>query len=74
MPLRAEWARTNLGVDQLWWRYIGIGGAMSIEHMVAALDGADMSRWEHDHLAQVMNEYWMDHDGDHPVAYSDEVD
>jgi hypothetical protein len=73
MPLRAGLAHSDLDVDQLWWRYIELGGSMSIDRMITTLQGVDSSVWEHDHLAQAINESFVDQGGDHPVAYSNEV-
>jgi hypothetical protein len=47
---------------------------MRIDHMITALHEADLSRWEYDHLAQALNEGFVDQGRDHPVAYSDELD
>jgi hypothetical protein len=72
--LRAGLAHSDLCIEQLWWRYISLGGSMPIDRMIAMLHGADLSCWEHDHLAQALNESFVEQGGDHPVAYSDELD
>jgi hypothetical protein len=74
VPLRAGLAHSDLDIDQLWWRYISLGGSMRLDDMVTALHEADLSRWEYDHLAHALNEGFVDQGGDHPVAYSNELE
>jgi hypothetical protein len=65
----------DLGMDDLWLRYVGMGGDLPL----AGLDGffgglSDLAEHDYDRLVQVVNEIFMDRDEDHPVPYSDEID
>jgi hypothetical protein len=73
LPLRAGLAQSDLSIEQLWYRYIAVGGTLPAGELDAALHGPDLSTGEFDRIAQALNDYFVDHGGDHPVAYSDEV-
>jgi hypothetical protein len=56
--------------DELWLRQLGIGGdagRLEVEAYVLGLLTADA--FQHDVLAQALNEYFIEHDWDHPVGY-----
>lgn len=73
-PLRAGLAQSELSVDDVWVRYVGMGGTLSRTGLEAVLSGEPVAAGQYDVIAQVLNEYFLDHGGDHPVAYADEID
>ena len=71
-----EAARDMLGlsVPQLWLDYFGLGGRLLPAAIGAALAGdVDLGDYDHDLLAQALNEHFIDAGQNHPVAYADEL-
>jgi hypothetical protein len=71
LTLAEGMTRSGMTVDQLWLRYLGVGGdagEMEVEAYLLGLLRVDP--FEHDLIAQALNEYFIDHGGNHPVAYS----
>jgi hypothetical protein len=65
-------ATSGMSVDEVWLRQISVGGAAaSIEVEAYLLGLLQPSRYQHDVLAQAINEHFIALGGDHPVAYSD---
>jgi hypothetical protein len=60
-----------LTVDELWIRYLGLGGSSTVEELKTYLDGTvDPVPHEHDLLAQALNERFKEMDLDWPIAYA----
>jgi hypothetical protein len=61
-----------LSRDDLWISYMGVGGAIGFDDFVHYLaDGGQLSRLEHNVLAQTLNERFGDLGLNHPVPYRD---
>jgi hypothetical protein len=73
-PLRAGLAHSELPVRELWLHYVGMGGTLTAAELEAVLHGEPVEPREYDVIAQVLNEWFSERGGDHPVAYADEVD
>lgn len=73
--LRAGLAMSDLQPDDLWMASIGLGGTMSAAEVEATLRGArEPTAYEHDILAQALNDYFTERGQDHPVPYSGDLD
>jgi hypothetical protein len=65
-------AASGMALDEVWLRQISVGGAAAQIEVEAYLLGLlNPSRYQHDVLAQAINEHFIALGGDHPVAYSD---
>jgi len=65
---------TDLQVQDLWGRYIALGGSHNRYDLARYISGeSHWSAQEHDLAARAMNEYCAAHGLDHPVSYSHEV-
>jgi hypothetical protein len=72
--LRTGLALSELDLHQLWVAHLGLGGTLSPTELRAALHGEHtLSAHEHDLVAQALNDYFIERDQDHPVAYSDDI-
>ncbi len=63
-------ARSGMAFDELWLRQLALGGdagRLEVEAYVLGLLVPD--RYQHDLLAQALNEWSIEHGGDHPVGY-----
>lgn len=61
-----------LTLEDLWVRYLGLGGAADIENFRRYLAGGpELGRGEHNTIAQALNERYLDAGADHPVPYLD---
>jgi hypothetical protein len=61
---------TGMDYDELWLRYLGVSGSagpFEVEAYVLGLLTPDA--YEHDLIAQAINEWFLDHGQDHPVDY-----
>lgn len=64
---------TGLDWPQLWTSYVALGGPRP-ERLAAALNGdRPITAYEHDVVAQAINEVFLEHGEDHPVPYSDQL-
>lgn len=66
-------AESRLSFRDLWLRQLAVGGTASeleVEAYVLGLLAPD--DYQHDLLAQAINEHFLDVGADHPVAYSDD--
>jgi hypothetical protein len=64
--------RSTWTVSDLWIAAMGIGGALRRGDVVDITTGdRHANREEHDVLASALNDYFTDHDEDHPVALWD---
>jgi hypothetical protein len=62
--------RSGLSPAELWIRYYAVGGdAAELEVEAYALDLLVPDDYEHNLIAQALNEYFLDRDEDHPVRY-----
>ena len=62
--------RTGMDFNELWLRQLALGGdagRLEVEAYVLGLLAPDP--YQHDLLAQALNEWSLDHGGDHPVGY-----
>lgn len=67
--LRHALQLTGWTLDELWIAATGIGGALSRGDVKAIAAGhRAASRSEHDVLAAALNDWFVDHQQDHPVA------
>jgi hypothetical protein len=74
MVLRAGLALSGISIPALWGSYLGVGGTMSLDHLVDTLRGTqEVSDHEHDMVAQALNDHLLDHGLNHPVPYADEL-
>ncbi|WP_028937014.1 hypothetical protein [Pseudonocardia spinosispora] len=73
LSLGDGFARTRISVEQLWTRQIGLGGNLTQDQLEAGLhDQRSLGTYDHDVLAQALNEQLMDQGYvNHPVSYSD---
>lgn len=63
---------SGMSLDELWLRQISVGGAAAeIEVEAYVLGLLRPSRYQHDVLAQAINEHFISRGHDHPVAYFD---
>lgn len=63
-----------LSMDDLWLRYISLGGLASASDMESFVTaGATPNSYEHDLLAQALNERFIELGRDMPVRYSREL-
>lgn len=61
---------TGMTIDELWLRQLTLGGnavPLEVEAYLLGLLTADP--YQHDLLAQALNEWSLEHGHDHPVAY-----
>lgn len=74
LSLRDGLDLSGLSFGQLWLLYASVGGAgdeLDIEAYVLGLLAPDS--YEHDVIAQALNEHFLNRGEDHPVAYSREA-
>jgi hypothetical protein len=65
----------GLSHGELWLRYFELGGMSTGLELEAFLYGVLLpSAHDHDVIAQAINERFVELGGDHPVAYSNDVD
>ncbi len=63
-----------LSMDDLWLRYISLGGNATLSEMAAFVtSAAPPSRHDHDLVAQALNECFLDMGRDMPVRYFHEL-
>ncbi len=61
----------GLSLDELWLRYFELGGMSTSVELEAHLYGALItSEHNHDLIAHVLNERFVELGGNHPVPYS----
>jgi hypothetical protein len=74
IALRTGLALSDIGIPALWGSYLGVGGTMSLDHLLDTLRGTqEVSDHEHDMVAQALNDHLLDQGLNHPVAYADEL-
>ena len=70
LDLQDGMAHTGMGFDELWLRQLALGGdsgRLEVEAYVLGLLIPDA--YQHDLLAQALNEWSIERGGDHPVSY-----
>jgi hypothetical protein len=61
---------TGMDYHQLWLEYVGISGAAGPFEIEAYVSGLlKPNAYEHDLIAQALNEWFMERGQDHPVDY-----
>ena len=68
--LQEGMGRTGLSSEELWLRQLALGGdagRLEVEAYVFGLLAPD--DYQHDLLAQALNEWSLERGGDHPVGY-----
>lgn len=64
--------RSGMTPAELWIRYYAVGGdAAELEVEAYALGLLSPDDYEHNLIAQALNEFFLDRDEDHPVHYRD---
>ncbi len=63
----------GVGVRDVWWRYVALGGRADLKLLTEIIHGAaECDNEEHDLIAQVLNEIFYDHGMDtFPVGYQE---
>jgi hypothetical protein len=66
------WDLSGLTLADLWLRYLGVGGTASPDRVAAYARGTMIpDSYQHNMIAQAINEYFTDQGEDHPVGYQD---
>lgn len=62
--------RSGMTWDNLWLRQLSVGGAIGeLEVEAYVLGVLEPDAYQHDLIAQAINEYFLENGQDHPVAY-----
>lgn len=70
LSLEAGMARSGMRFDELWLRQLGLGGNAGLLEVEAYVLGLlEIDRYQHDLLAQALNECFLERGENHPVAY-----
>ena len=74
MSLRAGLALSGMTYEQLWVSYIGLGGTLDRDQLQTSLEGkSPLGSYEHDMVAQALNDHFTERGLNHPVAYAREL-
>jgi hypothetical protein len=66
------WDLAGLTLAELWLAYVAIGGSASQAQVAAYARGLRCpDSYEHNLIAQAINEHFIDQGEDHPVSYQD---
>ena len=66
------WDLSGLTLADLWLRYLALGGTVSPEQLDAYVDGHPCpDSYQHNMIAQALNEHFCDLGQNHPVGYRD---
>ena len=66
------WDLSGLPLTQLWLCYLALGGTASPARVQAYARGlVPPDSYQHNLIAQAINDYFIDQGGDHPVSYQD---
>jgi len=67
-----SWDLSGLTLHELWLRYLALGGTASPARVEAFARGLlRPDSYQHNMIAQAINEYFIDRGEDHPVSYQD---
>jgi hypothetical protein len=70
--LSEGWDLSGLTLTELWLRYLDVGGTASPDRVAAYARGLlRPDSYQHNMIAQAINEYFIDQGEDHPVGYQD---
>lgn len=70
LSLEDGMVRSGMAYQELWLRQVGLGGeAGRLEVEAYVLGLLEVDPYQHDLLAQSLNEHFMELGEDHPVAY-----
>jgi hypothetical protein len=73
--LRAGLALGEMSLEQLWISYLEVGGTMSSAELIQTLQGRrEICDYEHDMLAQALNDHFVDLGLNYPVAYTADLE
>jgi hypothetical protein len=65
--------RSGMTPGELWMSYYSVGGdASELEVEAYALGLLEPDAYQHNLIAQAINESFLDHGQDHPVSYHDQ--
>jgi hypothetical protein len=71
LTLRDGMELSGMSWPELWTRYINLGGSASIAVLQGHVaDPVGLTGYEHDVIAQAINEHFTERGEDHPVAYT----
>jgi hypothetical protein len=74
MALRSGLAMSELRPRRLWQDSLALGGSLSQAELESVLRGKEnVSDYEHDLIAQALNDHFTDRGQNHPVPYSDDL-
>jgi hypothetical protein len=66
------WDLSGLTLSGLWLRYLALGGTASPARVAAYTRGVvSPGTYQHNMIAQALNDHFTDQGGDHPVGYQD---
>ena len=66
------WDLSGLTLIELWLRYLALGGTASPDRVEAYARGQlRPDSYQHNMIAQAINEHFTDRGEDHPVSYQD---
>ncbi len=66
------WDLSGLTLTQLWLRYLALGGTASPAQLEAYARGRlRPDTYQHNLIAQAINEHFLDRGEDHPVSYQE---
>jgi hypothetical protein len=72
--LQSGFGQSTWTISDLWVAVVGIGGDLRRSHVVDITAGdRPATRGEHNIIATALNDYFTDHDQDHPVALWDDL-
>lgn len=70
LSLQDGLARSGMTLTELWIRQLGVGGnAGRLEVEAYMLGLLTVDQFQHNLLAQALNEYFIEHHRDHPVGH-----
>ena len=69
--VRNGYRLSGLSITDLWIRYVGLGGTLTLPHLEAYLrdDGGTVPAGQYNVIVHAINERFMEMDLDHPIPY-----
>ena len=66
------WDLSGLTLEELWLSYLALGGTVGPADLAAYARGRRRpDAYQHNMIAQAINEHFIGRGGDHPVGYQD---